>query len=121
MRLISRFVQAASLALSLSALLMPARAHGQCSTSSNVTTCTSSSGITVSGTTGNSEGSSITVSGLSGTISNISLTMTNLDITNLNSEAMVLVPPSGTPLDLISGVCGAGNAGNREQHIHPGR
>jgi len=107
MRLISRFVQAASLALSLSALLMPARAHGQCSTSSNVTTCTSSSGITVSG--------------LSGTISNISLTMTNLDITNLNSEAMVLVPPSGTPLDLISGVRGAGNAGNREQHIHPGR
>jgi hypothetical protein len=49
------------------------------------------------------------------------LTMTNLDITNLNSEAMVLVPPSGTPLDLISGVRGAGNAGNREQHIHPGR
>jgi hypothetical protein len=109
MHLNSRSGPAAVLVIALFALLLPVRAHGQCSTSGSVTTCSSSSGITVSGNYGTSEGSSISVSGLSTTVTNVSLTMTNLDVTNLNSVAMVLVPPSGTALDLLSGVCGAGS------------
>jgi hypothetical protein len=44
-------------------------------------------------------------------VTNISLTFTGLDVNNLNSMAIVLVPPSGsglTPLDLLSGLCGTG-------------
>ena len=96
--------------LALIALFTPARAHAICSTSPNVTTCTSSGGITVSGTFGASEGSSNVVGGLT-SVTNISLTLTNLSVHDLNSAAVVLVPPSGsglTALDLLSGVCGTG-------------
>jgi hypothetical protein len=43
-------------------------------------------------------------------VTNISLTFNNLDVNDLNSVAIVLVPPAGsglTPLDLLSGLCGA--------------
>src|ERR1700757_3470288 len=93
-------------------LLLPAQARASCTTSGNVTTCTSSGGITVSSNLGQSQGSTATVSGLSGTITAISLTLSNLNVTNLNSVAMVLVPPSGsglTPLDFFSGTCGSGS------------
>lgn len=93
-------------------LLLPAQARAACTTSGNVTTCTSSGGITVSSTFQASVGSSAAVSGVSGTITAVSLALTNLNVTNLNSVAMVLVPPSGsglTALDLISGVCNSGN------------
>ncbi len=97
--------------LAIGALLLPAQARAACTTTSNVTTCTSSGGITVSSTYQASVGSTASVSGLSGTISSISLALNNLNVTNLNSVAMVLVPPSGsglTPLDFFSGICGAG-------------
>ncbi len=95
------------------AVIAPRQAQAACTTTSNVTTCTSSSGITVSGTFGASVGSTVSVSGLSGTITNISMTLNSLNVTNLNSVAMVLVPPSGsglTALDFFSGICDSGNA-----------
>ena len=85
-----------------------------------MTTCTSSSGITVSGTYRRIGGFHGSVSGLSGTIANISMTLNSLNVTNLNSVAMVLVPPSGsglTPLDFFSGICGVDRGGN--SHFHP--
>ena len=80
---------------------------------SSAQTFSSGAGITVSSTLGASEGSTVTVSGVSGTVINITLTLTDLDVTNLNSVAMVLVPPSSTgltPLDLLSGLCNEGNS-----------
>ena len=98
--------------LGLGALLMPALAHAQCSSSGNptVTTCTSSAGITLSNGLNASAGSQNVVSGITGSVTNISLTFNNLDVNDLNSVAIVLVPPAGsglTPLDLLSGLCGA--------------
>ena len=99
--------------IALVSLLLPVAARAQCSTTGNppVTTCTSSSGITVSSTAYASEGTGITVTGLSGSVTNISMTLNNLSVTNLNDVAMVLVPPSSSglkPLDFLSGVCGYG-------------
>jgi subtilisin-like proprotein convertase family protein len=111
MPLRSALLRLSPFVLAMGALLLPAQARAACSTAGNVTTCTSSGGITVSSTVGQSQGSSTAVSGLSGTITAISLTMTNLNVTDLNSVAMVLVPPSGsglTPLDFFSGICGFG-------------
>src|SRR5277367_432519 len=111
MPLRSALLRLGSLVLAMGTFLLPAQARAACTTTANVTTCTSSSGITVSSTFGASVGSIASVSGLSGTITSISMTLTNLNVTNLNSIAMVLVPPSGsglTPLDFFSGICGAG-------------
>ncbi|MFZ0688516.1 MAG: Ig-like domain repeat protein, partial [Acidobacteriaceae bacterium] len=99
--------------IALVSSLLPVAARAQCSTTGNppVTTCTSSSGITVSSTAYASEGTGITVTGLSGSVTNISMTLNNLSVTNLNDVAMVLVPPSSSglkPLDFLSGVCGYG-------------
>ena len=113
MRLRSALLTLVPVVLALGTLLLSAQARASCTTTANVTTCTSSSGITVSSTFGASEGSAASVSGLSGTITAISLTLNSLNVTNLNSVAMVLVPPSGsglTPLDFISGVCDSANA-----------
>jgi List-Bact-rpt repeat protein/Big-like domain-containing protein/uncharacterized protein DUF11 len=79
---------------------------------STAQTYNSAGGITVSGTYEASEGSSVSVTNLSGTVSAMSVTLTNLDVTNLNSIAMVLVPPSSSglkALDFFSGICGAGS------------
>ena len=100
--------------LAIGALLLPTQARASCTTSGNVTTCTSSSGIGVSSSVGVSESSSISVTSLPGTVTAISVTLTNLDITGgsesgLNSMAIVLVPPSGLGLDFLSGVCGSGS------------
>ncbi len=99
--------------LAVAAMLLPAQARAACTTTGSVTTCTSSSGITVSSTFGASIGSTAVVSGLTGTITAIKLNLNNLNVTNLNSVAMVLVPPSGsglTPLDFFSGTCDSANA-----------
>ena len=100
--------------LALGALLLPVQARASCTTTGNVTTCTSSGGIGVSSSVGVSESSSISVTSLPGTVTAISVTLTNLDITGgsesgLNSMAIVLVPPSGMGLDFLSGVCGSGS------------
>ena len=113
MPLRSALLRLTPVVLAIGALLMPAQSRAACTTTGNVTTCTSSSGITVSGTFGASAGSTVSVSGLSSTITVISLTLNNLNVTNLNSVAMVLVPPSGsglTALDFFSGICNSGNA-----------
>ena len=102
--------------VAIAALLLPTQARAQCSTSGSVTTCTSSSGITVSGTLNASVGSSISVPSLPGTVTAMTVTLTNLNITGgsesgLNSVAMALVPPSASgqeALDLFSGICGSG-------------
>jgi len=96
--------------LALAALLVPTAARASCTTSGNVTTCTSSSGISVNTTLYDTAGSSISVSGLPGTVTAISVTLTNLNFSGssgggLNGMAMALVPPTGTALDMLSGVC----------------
>ena len=108
MPLRSALVRFSPFVLAMGALLLTAQARASCTTTANVTTCTSSGGITVSSTFGASVGSTAAVSGLSGTITAITLTMNSLNVTNLNSVAMVLVPPSGTALDIFSGICGSG-------------
>src|SRR5271170_105203 len=109
MPLRSALLRLSPFVLAMGALLLPAQARAACTTSGNVTTCTSSAGITVSSTFQASVGSSATVSGLSGAITAISLTLTNVNVNNLNSVAMVLVPPSGSALDFLSGICGTGS------------
>ena len=93
--------------LGLAALLLPAFPPGALAQ-----TFGGSNPITISGTLDVSEGSTVSVTGLSSTVTDISLTFTNLNVTNLNSVAAVLVPPSGSglpALDLMSGVCGSVN------------
>src|SRR5271156_4116043 len=112
MPLRSALLRLSPFVLAMGALLLPVQARASCTTSGNVTTCTSSAGITVSSTVGASIGSTTTVTGLSGTISAISMTLTNFNVANLNNVAMVLVPPSGsglTALDFLSGLCGSGS------------
>ena len=112
MPLRSALLRLSPFVLAMGALLLPVQARASCTTSGNVTTCTSSAGITVSSTVGASIGSTATVTGLSGTITAISMTLTNLNVANLNNVAMVLVPPSGsglTALDFLSGLCGSGS------------
>jgi hypothetical protein len=89
--------------LAAASLLMPWAEH------SSAQTFNSSGGIAVSSTIGQSQGSSTTVSGLTGTVASISLNFNNLNVSNLNSVAIVLVSPSGTALDVLSGVCGDGS------------
>ena len=109
-RALRGFAGWAALPLAAFAMFAPAQAQASCTTSGNVTTCTSSGGITVSSTLNASVGSSISVASLPGTVTAISLTLNSLNVTNLNSAAIVLVPPSGlTALDLFSGMCGSGS------------
>jgi hypothetical protein len=70
--------------------------------------------ITISGAFGTSAHSAVVVSSAnipsSATVTAISLNFSGLNVTNLNSVAMALKSPSGTSLDLISGVCDSANA-----------
>jgi hypothetical protein len=74
-------------------------------------TYNSSGVIFLTGSLYDSVGSSISVTNLPGTVTDISVTLNGLDITELNSVAMALVPPSGSglkALDFFSGICGVG-------------
>jgi Bacterial Ig-like domain (group 3) len=100
------------LAVAVSALLLPLAEHSFAQITvggSNPITITSSNdGVGVSAS------STITVTAAelpsTATVTAISLTFNSLDSTQLNAQAIALTAPSGTALDLLSGVCNSGSA-----------
>ncbi|MBV8278843.1 MAG: Ig-like domain repeat protein, partial [Verrucomicrobia bacterium] len=105
----SALLKLSLLVLPMGILLLPIQARAQCTTSGNVTTCTSSGAINVSSTYGFSESSTAAVN-ISGTVTAISVSFGSLNITNLNSVSIALQPPSGTAFDLFGGSCNSGSA-----------
>ncbi len=98
--------------LALSVLLAPFAERSSAQTtvggSNPITITTSNDGVGVSAS------STVTVTAAelpsTATVTSISLTFNSLDSTQLNAQAIALKAPSGTALDLLSGVCNSGSA-----------